>query len=87
MNIADLEKRISVIEQRNKLVEINKAWEVSKTRRFLLFIFTYFSIGIYMTFIHIDKPWLNAVIPSLGFMLSTLSLPFIKNIWSKYLKK
>ena len=34
-----------------------------------------------MNAIGVNNPWLNAIIPSLGFLLSTLSLPFFKNIW------
>jgi len=52
-------------------------------RRFLLILFTYLSIGIYMHAVGIDNPWLNAVIPSLGFLLSTLTLPFFKELWIK----
>ncbi|MFZ2152544.1 MAG: hypothetical protein WAV41_00605 [Microgenomates group bacterium] len=81
MNNVGLEKRIKLIENRNKRVEIDKAWETSLTRKVLLIIFTYFSIGLYMKAIGVDNPWLNAIIPSLGFLLSTLSLPFFKKIW------
>lgn len=86
-NIEDLTKRVEKIEERNKIVEENKTWEISLTRRMLLLIFTYLSIGLYMSFINIDKPWLNAIVPSVGFMLSTLSLPFFKKLWQKYLYK
>lgn len=81
MGIEDLDKRIKEIEKRNQRVEIDKAWETSLTRRLLLIIFTYLSIGLYMNAIGVQNPWLNAVIPSLGFLLSTLTLPFFKNLW------
>jgi hypothetical protein len=81
MKIEELEKRIKIIENRNKKVEVDKAWETSLTRKVFLIIFTFLSIGLYMNAIGINNPWLNAVIPSLGFLLSTLSLPFFKNIW------
>jgi len=80
-NIAELSKRIERIENRNKKVEADKAWETSYTRRGLLILFTYLSIGIYMWAIGVNNPWLNAVIPSLGFLLSTLTLPYFKNWW------
>lgn len=79
----NLEKRISAIEKRNKNTELDKSWETSLTRKVLLIIFTYFSIGLYMQAIQVDRPWLNAVIPSIGFLLSTLTLPFFKKIWIK----
>lgn len=81
MNSNDIEKRLSKIEARNKRVEMDKAWETSGARKVLLVVFTYLSIGIYMWAIGVDRPWLNAVIPSLGFLLSTLTLPFFKKMW------
>ncbi len=85
--IKELEKRIIEIEKRNKKVEQDKAWETSLLRRLLLILFTYLTIGIYMKFVLNTDPWLNAIIPSLGFYLSTLSLPFFKKIWDKYFYK
>lgn len=81
MNLPELEKRISAIEARNKKVEADKAWETSTTRKVLLVIFTYVSIGLYMWVIRVYQPWLNAVIPTLGFLLSTLTLPYVKDWW------
>ena len=78
-----LEEKIEKIEARNKKVETDKSWEVSFTRRVLLFVFTYVSIGLYLNVIQIKDPWLNAIVPSIGFLLSTLTLPFFKEIWLK----
>ena len=83
-SISDLEKEISAIKNRNKRVEIDKAWETSLTRKIILIIFTYIAIGLYLQVIQIDKPWLNAIVPTLGFFLSTLTLPFFKKIWERY---
>jgi len=82
-----LEKRIEKIEARNIKVERDKAWETSLTRRGLLILFTYLSIGIYLNVINVSNPWLNAIVPSIGFWLSTLTLPYIKNLWEKYVRK
>ena len=79
--LADVEKRVTEIEKRNARVEMDKAWETSWVRRGLLMLFTYLSVGFYMQAIGIASPWLNAIIPSLGFLLSTLTLPFFKNLW------
>ncbi len=76
-----LESRVEAIEKRNLKVESDKSWEGSITRRVLIVLFTYISIGSYMWAIGVDNPLLNAVIPSLGFTLSTLTLPFFKEIW------
>lgn len=77
----ELIDRIERIEKRNRKVELNKAWEGSYARRFLIVAFTYISIGLYMWVIGVDRPLLNAVIPSIGFTLSTLTLPFFKQWW------
>lgn len=81
--IAQLRQEIDAIKQRNAQVELDKKWETSFTRRILLIIFTYLAIAIYFYFIDIPRPWLNAVVPALGFLLSTLSLPFFKKLWGQ----
>lgn len=83
----ELEKRIEKIEERNSKVETDKAWETSLTRRLLLILFTYLSIGFYLNAIQVSDPWLNAIVPAIGFLLSTLTLPFFKNYWEKHLHK
>ncbi len=84
VSLESLEERVIKIEQRNKNVEADKAWETSWARRILLIVFTYLAIALYLEFIvHID-PWVNAVVPSIGFLLSTLTLPFFKKIWIQY---
>ncbi len=85
--VGQLEKRIEKIEARNRSVELNKAWETSLTRKFFIAIFTYLAIAFYLAYIvHID-PWINAIVPTTGFLLSTLTLPFFKKIWERYLFK
>ena len=86
-SINDLEKEIILIKNRNKKVEIDKAWEISWARKLLLMIFTYLGIGFYLQVININKPWLNSIVPSIGFLLSTLTLPFFKKIWERYFYK
>ena len=83
MNLKELEKRLEQVEKRNKKVEMDKAWETSYMRRGLLISFTYVSIGLYMWAIGVQNPWLNAVIPSIGFLLSTLTLQYFKEWWIK----
>lgn len=85
--VQELEDRIEKIEKRNKDVELNKAWEGSWTRRILLCAFTYIAIALYLMFIvHID-PWINAIVPAIGFMLSTLTLPYFKRLWKSHIYK
>ena len=80
-SLKELEKRIRVIEERNRRVETDKAWETSLTRRALLTLFTYLAVGFYLNAINISYPWLNAIVPAAAFMLSTLTLPFFKKMW------
>lgn len=80
-NPSSIEQRLKVIEDRNRKVEADKAWETSYTRRILLIVFTYIAIGLYMWAISVPKPWLNAIVPTVGFLLSTLTLPYFKSIW------
>ena len=85
--IADLEKEIEKLKERNRRVEIDKAWETSLTRKGLLIIFTYLAIGFYLNAINVPNPWLNAIVPSIGFLLSTLTLSYFKNLWIKFNRK
>jgi hypothetical protein len=79
--IEKLQKEVDEIKRRNASVELDKKWETSWTRRCLIVIFTYLAIGIYMRAIGVNSPWLNAIVPSVGFLLSTLTLPWFKELW------
>jgi hypothetical protein len=83
----ELEKEINKLKERNKKVELDKSWETSFTRRAILIVFTYLAIGLYLNAIQINNPWLNAIVPSVGFLLSTLTLPYFKNLWIKLKRK
>ena len=80
-----IEEELRQIQVRNKRVEADKAWETSWFRRALLVVLTYVVIGLFMQAVRIQNPWISAVVPSLGFILSTLSLEIIKKIWLKHL--
>jgi hypothetical protein len=82
----DIEQRVKNIEERNAKVEIDKDWEKSWTRRSVLALLTYLSISLYMNAIDIEKPWQNAIVPTVGFMISTLTMPFFQRMWLKYRK-
>jgi len=85
--IEQLQQEVSKLKERNKKVESNKAWETSLTRKIILMLTTYLVVGLTLTTIKNETPWINAIIPTLGFFLSTLSLPFLKDLWQKYLYK
>jgi hypothetical protein len=79
----DIEAEIHGIKSRNQKVEIDKAWEVSWTRRLFIGIVTYVVAGLWLVMINDTNPWLKALVPSGGYILSTLSLPFVKKWWVK----
>jgi hypothetical protein len=79
--MSDLETRVSNLEKRNTIVDKNKKWENSNTRKIVIMCLTYFTLGLYMFFLGIDKWYLHSLIPTFGFFISTLTLEFIKNIW------
>lgn len=83
----EMEERVRKIEERNERVEADKAWETSYARRGLLVLFTYLAVGFYLQAIEIPYAWLNAIVPAVAFMLSTLTLPFFKRLWLKYICK
>lgn len=85
--LQELEARIQKIETRNTAVEVNKAWETSLTRKLLIIVFTYLAIALYLRFVVGINPWINAIVPAIGFLLSTLTLPWFKKLWGRYLYK
>ena len=83
----DLEKEINEIKERNKRVELDKAWETSWTRKICICILTYIVVIIYSYVIrNFDNIFLSSLVPVIGFTLSTLSLKIVRNIWEKKLK-
>ncbi|KKQ36147.1 MAG: hypothetical protein US52_C0007G0002 [candidate division WS6 bacterium GW2011_GWA2_37_6] len=81
--IKDIKKSIELINARNKRVETDKAWETSIFRKVTIAVLTYFVMTLFMWSIDVNKPYLNAIIPTLGYVLSTLSLGVFKNAWMK----
>jgi preprotein translocase subunit SecF len=79
----DLEKRVAAIENRNKKVELDKAWETSLLRRSLIATLTYIVVVLFMLSANIEKPFVTALVPTIGFLLSTMTVAFIKDRWLK----
>lgn len=77
----NIKERLVVIEERNRRVEDDKAWEVSVTRRVLVALLTFVLIGFYFTWLKVNRPWLHAIVPTTGFLLSTLVINKVKEIW------
>ena len=80
----NFEKRVTEIEKRNKRVELDKAWETSMARKLIIAVLTYLTIVLFFFVAQLPKPFINSIVPTAGFVLSTLSLPFFKKLWIKY---
>ncbi len=84
----DIEKEINLIQERNKKVEMDKAWETSFTRMFFILVATYIITAIVFYLIGVKNYLVSPLIPTTGYYLSTQSLPFIKKWWvKKFYKK
>jgi uncharacterized membrane protein len=82
-----IRKELEEIKERNKKVTVDKAWETSLFRKGSIAIVTYIIATIVMYFIGVQDYLQNALIPTVGYILSTLSLPIIKSWWiNKYQK-
>ena len=77
----DLLERIEAIEARNKSVSLDKKWETSWTRKLGIVLSTYFVVLAYLYLIKNDSPWINAIVPPVGFLLSTLALGWLRKYW------
>ena len=87
MENKELNDEILKIKERNKRVELDKAWETSLIRRIFICVLTYIVVVIYSIIIKkISNIWLTSLVPVIGFILSTLSLKGIRKMWEKYRK-
>lgn len=77
----DPNARIEEIVTRNIRVERDKAWETSLTRRGFIAIITYSVAAYYLWLIGVNDFLLHALVPTGGYIFSTLSLPWMKKLW------
>ena len=84
----NMNSRIQKIEERNKIVELDKRWETSITRRICIMILTYIIVVLYSILIkNTCNIFLSSLVPVIGYTLSTLSLKLIRKIWVKKINK
>lgn len=74
---------LNAIRERNNRVENDKAWETSWTRRLCIAGLTYIILNIYLPMLGVEHAYLHATVPVMGYLLSTLGLPIVKQIWVK----
>lgn len=85
MNIQELENEIQKIKERNTRVEIDKAWEISWTRKVVIAGVTYIAIALFLYMTGFVSPWEGAIVPTVGFLLANMTIPFFKNLWMRYI--
>lgn len=79
--IINLEDEFESIKQRNSRVEADKAWEVSFFRTASVGVITYLITAVVFYFIGVEDFLRNALIPTVGYLLSTQSIPVLKKWW------
>jgi len=80
-----LEQEITALKERNARVESDKAWETSYARKASIALVTYIIIALFFVFMNFQKPFINALVPMMGFLLSTLSISLLKKLWLRFI--
>jgi len=80
-SLEQLLSEIESIKQRNQRVESDKAWETSWTRKAIILVLTYLVIVVFFFFAELPQPFINAIVPAVAFVISTLTVPLFKKWW------
>ena len=80
-DLTQLKQDIAEIKARNVRVEQDKAWETSAARKLLIAVLTYIVIVLFFLVAHLGNPFVNAIVPTIGFLLSNLSIDAAKKWW------
>ena len=81
--IERLEKEIGALKERNRRVEAEKAWETSSFRTSSIAAVTYVVAATVLYSIGVANFLLAALVPTAGYLLSTLSLPAVRTWWMR----
>lgn len=81
--VEKLENEVKQIKSRNHKVEGDKAWETSWVRRILIVVFTYIFAVLWLTLADTTNPFLGAIVPCAGFLLSTVTIYSVKKAFLK----
>lgn len=71
------------ILKRGSQVEAEKAWQRSWTRKVAISLVIYTITAGFLHRIGLPEPLLNALVPTLGYILGTLLLSLLKDWWLK----
>jgi hypothetical protein len=77
----NLHQRLEAIEERNARVEADKAWERSAVHIGIVACTTYIVATVFLLSAKLPHPFLNALVPTIGYILSMQSLPILKKWW------
>ena len=80
--LEELQLEIEDIKKRNRRVEKDKAWETSWTRKLIILVLTYMVIVVFFLSMRLPDPFVNAIVPALAFVLSTMTVPVVKKKWT-----
>ncbi len=72
---------LDALKKRNARVEGDKAWETSWARRLSIAALTYVTLVVYLPMLGLERSYLHATVPVIGYLLSTLTLRFLKTKW------
>lgn len=79
--IKQLEREIKIIKERNRRVEVDKAWETSAERKIVVSLLTYMVVVVFFIVAGLPRPFINAIVPVVAFSISTLTVSAVKRIW------
>ena len=85
--VEQLEISVQAILQRNQRVELDKAWEQSTTRVVGIVTLTYALMCLIFYVIGAQNFMSSAIVPTLGYYLSTQSLSWLKGKWVERRKR
>lgn len=77
----NMEEELARIIERNRKVELDKAWETSWFRKVVISVFTYVVALAWLYTISDTHAPLKALVPVAGFILSTVTVPPLKRWW------
>jgi ribosomal protein L11 methylase PrmA len=80
-SLEHLEAEIELLKSRNTRVEQEKKWEGSWQRKISIIIVTYFVMILVFWSLGNPEPVINAIVPTLGYILSTLSMDWMKKLF------
>lgn len=81
VSVEEIKKEVDEIKMRNARVEADKSWETSWTRRLVVLILTYIVVAVFFFVVKLPDPFVNALVPSIAFVLSTMTVPVFKKWW------